>query len=143
MRDDQKRDVARVLRRDATDAERAMWRLLRSRRFAELKFRRQVPIGPYVADFACVSKRLIVEIDGGQHAQSDTDRRRDAYLKRDGWIVVRFWNNEVLENPEGVLLKIAVAAGVMFDRPSPLPSPARGRGGRQRRRDFGADRDAT
>ncbi|MFC7051355.1 endonuclease domain-containing protein [Hansschlegelia quercus] len=115
MRDQQKRDVARVFRRDATDAERAMWRLLRNRRLASLKFRRQTPIGPYVADFACVSKRLIVEIDGGQHAESDADRRRDAYLAREGWIVLRFWNNEAFENPEGVLLKIAAAAGVMFD----------------------------
>ena len=103
MREGQKRDLARGLRRDATEAERLMWRLLRDRRLGGVKFRRQVPIGPFIADFASIEHRLIVELDGGQHADSETDVRRDRFLKADGWRVVRFWNNEAMRNREGVL----------------------------------------
>src|SRR5579859_2968298 len=103
MREGQKRDIARVLRRNATEAERIMWRLLRDRRLGGVKFRRQVPIGPFIADFASIEDRLVVELDGGQHADSKTDVRRDRFLKGDGWRVVRFWNNEVMTNREGVL----------------------------------------
>ena len=94
---------ARDLRKHMTDAERRIWHHLRAHRFHGLGFRRQVPLGPYVADFLCESQRLIVEIDGGQH---DGDRARD--LKRTEWLesrgyrVVRFWNNEVMTNLEGV-----------------------------------------
>lgn len=115
MRDGQKRNIARSLRRSSTDAERAIWKLLRDRRLARLKFRRQVPAGSFVADFACVSRQLIVELDGGQHADSLADIRRDAMLRELGWRVLRVWNNEALENPEGVLLRIAEAAGVSLD----------------------------
>ena len=80
MRDGQKRDFARKLRQEPTDAERAMWRLLRDRRLSGLKFRRQVPVGPHIVDFACVSARLVVELDGGQHAESKSDAARDAVL---------------------------------------------------------------
>ncbi len=80
-----------------------MWRLLRDRRLGGVKFRRQVPIGPFIADFASIEHRLVVELDGGQHADSKTDVRRDRFLKADGWRVVRFWNNEVMTNREGVL----------------------------------------
>jgi len=103
MREGQKRDVARALRRDATDAERIMWRLLRDRRLNGVKFRRQVPIGPFVADFASVERRLVVELDGGQHAESSSDVARDRFLAANGWRVVRFWNNDVMKNREGVL----------------------------------------
>ena len=103
MREGQKRDFARVLRRDATEAERIMWRLLRDRRLGGVKFRRQVPIGPFIADFASIEHRLVVELDGGQHADSKIDVRRDRFLKADGWRVVRFWNNDVMGNREGVL----------------------------------------
>ena len=109
MREGQKRDFARALRRNATEAERIMWRLLRDRRFGGVKFRRQLPIGPFIADFAAIEHRLVVELDGGQHAESETDVRRDRFLKAHGWRVVRFWNNEVMGNREGVLLAICDA----------------------------------
>jgi len=109
MREGQKRDFARALRRNATDAERIMWQLLRDRRLAGVKFRRQVPIGPFIADFVSVEHRLVVELDGGQHAESAGDVRRDRFLLADGWRVVRFWNNEVMGNREGVLLAICDA----------------------------------
>ena len=83
-----------------------------------LKFRRQVPVGPYVVDFLCVGAKLIVEADGSQHAESHHDNIRDAYLESQGWRVVRFWNNEVLQNREGVLETIFAHAS----RPSSGPS---------------------
>lgn len=106
MREGQKRDGARTLRRNATDAEGKMWRLLRDRRLVGIKFRRQVPIGPFVADFAAISHRLVVELDGSQHAESARDLRRDAFLAADGWHVLRFWNNDVMHNTKGVLESI-------------------------------------
>ena len=115
MRDGQKRDLARALRRSGTGVEQMLWRRLRDRRLARLKFRRQVPIGPYVADFACAELRLVVELDGGQHSNA-RDARRDAFLMAQGWRILRFWNNEAAENPEGVLLAICEAAGVEFGR---------------------------
>jgi very-short-patch-repair endonuclease len=109
VRKGQKRDVARKLRRNATDAERELWFLLRDRRFDGVKFRRQVAIGPYVADFASIQHRLVVELDGGQHAESVRDARRDAFLVAEGWRVLRFWNNDVLSNRAGVLEAIQLA----------------------------------
>jgi very-short-patch-repair endonuclease len=106
MRDGQKRDSARALRRSSTDVERRMWGLLRDRRFVGMKFRRQVPVGPYIADFACVARRLVVELDGGQHAESARDERRDAFLAAQGWRVIRFWNSDVVENRSGVLERL-------------------------------------
>jgi very-short-patch-repair endonuclease len=98
---------ARRLRRDSTDVERLLWGSLRSRRFEEYKFRRQHPIGRYVVDFICPSQRLIIELDGGQHALlQGSDAARTAYLQKQGYRVIRFWNNEVLENLEGVLTMI-------------------------------------
>ena len=87
---------ARQLRRDMTDAERTLWYALRDRRLAGLKFVRQMPAGPYIADFCCRDARLIVEVDGGQHAESVRDLVRDAQLRRLGYRVIRFWNHEVL-----------------------------------------------
>lgn len=84
------------MRREMTEAEDKLWRELRSRRLDRIKFRRQVPIGPYIADFACLDARLIVELDGTQHAESRRDAIRDAELKRRGFRVLRFWNDEVL-----------------------------------------------
>jgi very-short-patch-repair endonuclease len=89
-----------------TDAERKLWFALRDRRFANFKFRRQVPIGPFVADFACYSARVIIEVDGGQHADSIRDQRRDRWFADNNFIVLRYWNNEVLSNLEGVLTVI-------------------------------------
>ena len=97
------RTKAPVLRRDATDAERRLWSALRDRRLEGYRFRRQYPIGPYIADFACTRDQLIVEADGGQHAENQADERRTAWLEKHGWRVLRFWNNDVLTNTEGVI----------------------------------------
>jgi very-short-patch-repair endonuclease len=120
VREGQKRDTARRLRRNSTDVERVMWRLLRDRRLAGVKFRRQVPIGPYVADFASIEHRLAVELDGGQHGDA-SDQRRDGFLVGRGWRVIRFWNNDVLQNRNGVLEHLLHVT----QEPSPRPSPAR------------------
>lgn len=98
--------IARRLRRDQTDAERALWARLRDRRLCGAKFGRQVPIGRYIVDFLCDDARLIVELDGGQHAESRSDEARTAFLEGAGFSVLRFWNNEVLSNTEGVLERI-------------------------------------
>jgi very-short-patch-repair endonuclease len=100
-----------------TDAELRLWRLLRDRRLSGIKFRRQVPVGPYIVDFLCVGAKLIVEADGSQHAESPRDKTRDAYLESQGWKVLRFWNNEVSQNREGVLETILAQAS----RPSSGP----------------------
>jgi very-short-patch-repair endonuclease len=94
---------ARNLRLNATDAERKLWSILRQPPFSRAKFRRQVPVGPFVADFLSYSERLIVEADGGQHNDSASDRRRDAWLRRNGFRALRFWNSDVLTNTESVL----------------------------------------
>jgi len=100
---------ARQLRTDSTDAERRLWSLLRNRRMDGHKFRRQHPIGPYIADFACVERMLIVEADGGQHADNPADQRRTELLQGQGWRVARFWNNDILRNTEGVAVAIRQA----------------------------------
>ena len=92
---------ARALRAQMTDAERKLWLALRDRRFADVKFRRQVPLGPFIADFICFDARLVIEVDGGQHADSVRDVRRVAWFERNGFRVLRFWNNDVLLNTEG------------------------------------------
>jgi very-short-patch-repair endonuclease len=100
---------ARRLRRDSTDAERKLWYRLRARSLLGFKFVRQEPIGPYVADFICRECRLIVEVDGSQHAESQRDLVRDRWLVEHGYRVLRFWNNDVMANIEGVLETIAEA----------------------------------
>ena len=98
---------ARRLRREPTKAERVLWRHLRDRQLDGIKFRRQDPVGPYVVDFLCSSHALIVELDGGQHAeQHERDAVRTRYLEGAGYRVVRFWNPDVLRNPEGVVAEI-------------------------------------
>jgi len=92
-----------------TDAERKLWFVLRDRRFARSKFRRQVPIGPFVADFVCFDARLVLEIDGGQHAGSTRDINRDRWFAANGFRLLRFWNNDVLSNPDGVMTTVAAA----------------------------------
>jgi very-short-patch-repair endonuclease len=99
----QMRQRARTLRTRMTDAERKLWFALRDRRFSGFKFRRQVPIDRFIADFICFEARLVVEVDGGQHADSVRDQQRDRWFAANGFRVVRFWNNEVLSNLEGVL----------------------------------------
>jgi very-short-patch-repair endonuclease len=115
-------NIARRLRRDMTEAEKTMWRLLRARQLAGYKFRRQEPIGRYVVDFVCFQPRLVVEIDGGQHADSTRyEEERTGFLEREGFRVLRFWNNEVMENREGVCLKILE----VLARPPHLPAASR------------------
>jgi very-short-patch-repair endonuclease len=97
-------DKARQLRINATDAEKKLWRELRTKHLAGWKFRRQVPLGPYVVDFYCPPAKLIVELDGGQHASDvERDQGRTAWLEAEGYEVLRFWNNDVLGNTDGVL----------------------------------------
>jgi len=95
---------ARRLRSQMTDAECKLWFALRDRRFADFKFRRQVPLGPFIGDFVCFSARLVVEVDGGQHADSQYDEQRDRWLAANEFLVKRFWNNDALSNIEGVLI---------------------------------------
>jgi very-short-patch-repair endonuclease len=102
---------ARQLRTDMTDAERRLWSLLRNRRLDGHKFRRQHPIGSFIADFACLERMLIVEADGGQHADNPDDQRRTDWLRGHGWRVVRFWNNDILRNPDGVAAAILQSLG--------------------------------
>lgn len=97
------RHFAKKMRREPTDAERAMWRLLRDRRFARFKFRRQAPFQNFIIDFVCFERRFIVEIDDSQHAESERDAARDAVLTAEGFRVVRYWNNDVLQQPSAVL----------------------------------------
>ena len=95
---------ARRLRRESTDAERALWASLRDRRLLGFKFARQVPIGPYVVDFACRERKLVVELDGGQHLDSAArDETRTQHLRSRGYEVLRFWNHDVLSHPDSVL----------------------------------------
>ncbi|MFC5325543.1 endonuclease domain-containing protein [Bradyrhizobium oligotrophicum] len=100
---------ARRLRGNSTDAEAAIWYHLRGRRLHGYKFVRQEPIGLYTVDFVCRDRRLIVEVDGGQHADSQTDVARDTWLRAHNYRVLRFWNNDVLGNLDGVLQTIATA----------------------------------
>ncbi|MCA0051704.1 endonuclease domain-containing protein [Mesorhizobium sp. B283B1A] len=97
-----KRNFARSLRRDTTEAEGRLWQELRDRRLDRIKFRRQMPIGKYVADFVCPEAGLIVEIDGSQHADSDTDRIRKRELEAEGFRILRFWNDDVLKDMNAV-----------------------------------------
>jgi very-short-patch-repair endonuclease len=97
------RGFAKRLRREPTDAEAAMWRLLRGRRLAVFKFRRQVPFQNFILDFVCFEKHFIIEIDGSQHADSERDVARDAVLMAEGFRIARYWNNDVLQQPSAVL----------------------------------------
>jgi very-short-patch-repair endonuclease len=122
------------MRRQPTDAEHRLWQLLRAKRSHGWKFRRQQPIGRYIADFACHAARLIVEVDDGQHGNT-ADVQRDRWFTAQGFRVLRFWNNDVFNNEEGILTSIhsaleASAAASSRDGRTPLPnpSPARGEG---------------
>ena len=119
---------ARDLRRDSTEAEKILWRELREK-LKTHKWRRQMPVGPYFADFACHAEKLIVELDGGQHAvRTDFDTTRSRYLATHGYRVLRFWNNEVVENVDGVMERIAEELSTSPSRGfAAYPSPA-GRG---------------
>lgn len=122
--------LARGLRRRQTDAERKLWAGLRSSQLDSLKFRRQVPRGPYIADFVCEEAPLIVELDGGQHGDEEglaNDQIRTIHLESLGYRVLRFWNPEVLSNTQGVLDTILDIATTRTKTPSPNPLP-KGRG---------------
>ncbi|WP_188448877.1 endonuclease domain-containing protein [Sphingomonas psychrolutea] len=117
---------AQQLRRDMTEIERVLWQQMRGRRLNGLKFSRQMPVGPYICDFLCRTIGLVVEIDGGQHGEAAAyDEARTRFIENEGYRVLRFWNNEVLENMEGVLTRIVETARTM---PTPQPPPASGRG---------------
>ncbi|MEJ1408634.1 MAG: endonuclease domain-containing protein [Candidatus Sedimenticola sp. (ex Thyasira tokunagai)] len=117
---------ARTLRCQASEAECALWKHLRGRRLNGYKFRRQVTIDPYIVDFVCLEAKLIVEADGGQHAEQVVyDARRTAKLEKKGYRVMRFWNHEILGELHSVLEQIESA---LLELPSPQPSPG-GRGG--------------
>ncbi|MET3899423.1 very-short-patch-repair endonuclease [Devosia sp. UYZn731] len=118
---------AKTLRANSTDAERKLWSSLRSRQVLGHKFVRQQPVGPYIADFAYRVADLIIELDGGQHAESDRDAARTAALAQHGYTVIRFWNNDVLTNLDGVLESIAEhlnkapSPGLRFAKPDLSP----------------------
>ncbi len=99
--------LAKTMRRRPTDAETALWRILRDRRLSTLKFRRQAPIAPYIADFVCFEHRMIIEADGSQHAESLRDEKRDAFLASQGFVVLRFWNGDILNNPRMIASRSA------------------------------------
>jgi very-short-patch-repair endonuclease len=112
---------ARKLRKNLTDVENKLWSQLRGRQLSGVKFRRQHPIGPFIVDFCCVERGLVVELDGSQHAErSATDERRTRLIERFGYRVLRFWDNEVLSNLYGVLERISEA--LEDPHPRPLPS---------------------
>ena len=118
------RGRAKSMRSAPTEAEHRLWQIVRAKRFAGLKFRRQVPIDQYIVDLLCPARRLIIELDGSQHVENPGDVQRDAYLRAQGFQILRIWNNELFTNEEGVALAILNA----LHAPLPNPSPAEGRG---------------
>jgi very-short-patch-repair endonuclease len=118
--------TARRLRREQTDAERALWFRLRDRRFQGLKFCRQVPVEGYIVDFLCADANLVIELDGGQHAsRTKEDAVRTKELEACGYLVLRFWNNDVLNNLSGVLESILDTLKPLPPHPNPLPNGER------------------
>ena len=105
-------EFVRQLRANQTGAEAKLWQHLRRKQISGLRFRRQVPLGPYIVDFVCLGKQLVIELDGGQHADRIAeDDRRTEWLRSRGFEVIRFWNNEVLRNTEGVVAAIMQRLG--------------------------------
>jgi very-short-patch-repair endonuclease len=130
------RERARSLRKNMTDTERLLWCKLRNRRFTGFKFRRQVPLGRFIVDFVCFDRLLIIELDGGQHSEAaarNYDAERTAWLEREGFRVVRFWNHELFEDGDAVEELIwqrlqEVPESVAVPPLTPGPSPTRGEG---------------
>ena len=116
-------NYAKTLRSHQTDAEQRLWYHLRAHRFLDFKFKRQKPIGNYIVDFVCLEQKLIVELDGGQHGgQMQYDQVRDAWLRGQGYRVLRFWNHDVMQQLESVLESILIAlASKSPSPPAPLP----------------------
>ena len=134
--------VAKRLRHEMTDAERVLWREVRAHRFAGLKFKRQEPLGLYVVDLVCYEAKLIIELDGGHHAdQQEADAERTRWLESRGFRVIRFWNNDVLTNIAGVMQELEGELNPLRPSPSPL-SPALSRERRGRVKDDQAVTDA-
>lgn len=116
---------ARALRRNQTEAEKRLWYRLRAHRFQGVKFKRQKPLGPYIVDFVCVEQRLVIELDGGQHADDTAyDQRRDRWLRTNGYTVLRFWNDQVMTELPAVLEHIEARLTLS---PAPLPQAGEGR----------------
>lgn len=124
------RTWAREMRGHMTDAEALLWMLLRNRRVAGAKFRRQHPVGRYILDFYCIEKGLVIELDGGQHGEAiNYDRQRDDWLRSRGIQVLRFWNNQMLTETEAVMEAIYQAVvGTRAIKITPLPRAGEGRG---------------
>ncbi|MDH4562471.1 endonuclease domain-containing protein [Pseudomonas sp. BN411] len=120
----EKHAFARQLRAGQTEAERLLWQRLRSRQLLGLKFRRQRPLGRYVVDFICFERMLIVELDGGQHLESDRDQARDDWLRSKGFRVLRFWNHDVFLQTEPVMEAIRQAAEEAFPGNPLTPGPS-------------------
>ena len=137
---------ARNLRRNQTDAENKLWYLLRSRRLVAMKFRRQTPVGPYIVDFVCLRRKVIVEADGSQHIESERDSVRDQWLAKEGFTILRYSNRDILKNPDAMLADLVLRLderlmGSRTASPSPglgslcsprPPSPPEGRGNPRR-----------
>jgi very-short-patch-repair endonuclease len=121
---------AKWMRANPTEAERRMWSLLRAKRLDGFKFKRQQIIYPYIVDFICFAERLVIEADGSQHPDSTDDARRDAFLSAQGLRLLRFWNNEILADGDGVSAAIynALTTPLLSPPAAALPSPAKGRG---------------
>jgi len=113
---------ARALRTEATEQERAVWRLLSRYR---PKFTRQLPIGPFIADFACRQAKLVVELDGSQHVDCDADTERTHWLEANGWTVIRFWNSDVNDDPDGIVEAILARTAECLGGTHPQPLPSR------------------
>jgi len=121
-------DNARHLRKTQTDAERRLWQLLRNRSLEGCKFRQQHPVGSYICDFFCIDRQLVIEVDGGQHAERiESEEERTSYLESRGYTVMRFWNHEVLTETEAVLEKVLNMISSISSHPVPLPEGARER----------------
>jgi very-short-patch-repair endonuclease len=115
-------NIARTLRKNFTETERLLWKHIRQKQLDGYKFRRQQPIGQYIVDFVNFERKIIIELDGGQHTEIEKDKERDKFLRDQGFKVLRFWNHEVFENVEGVLEVIKKN----LLPPSPSSPPTRG-----------------
>ena len=126
MREGAKKQFARQLRSGMTDAEQRLWKSLRRRQLAGCRFRRQHPIGPYIADFVCLDRRLVVEVDGGQHDADPRDAIRDAWFRDRGYCVLRFWNNDVLGRTEDIVEVILNTLATTGPHPNLPPQAGEG-----------------
>lgn len=121
-------ETARKLRKNPTEAERVLWQHLRQKSIEGHRFRRQHPMGPYVLDFVCLEEKMVIEVDGGQHAADVvSDANRTFWLKKNGFKVIRFWNHEVLKNLEAVIRVIRLSLSGSNDTPLLSPPPQGGR----------------